>query len=152
LLMFSSRRRHTRSKRDWSSDVCSSDLHFMVQRRFASSIRDVRTMRGADCGSDHFLVRLLLNLRLRRATPPGSSTSMVDWAQLSSQSTRDLFASELSNRFSSLPLENDANSEADMIASSIRQCGMQICSKRKRKKHKHWLSDKSLDLIAKRRM
>src|SRR5699024_1853826 len=25
---FSSRRRHTRSKRDWSSDVCSSDLFF----------------------------------------------------------------------------------------------------------------------------
>src|SRR5699024_11970966 len=27
---FSSRRRHTRSKRDWSSDVCSSDLHMQV--------------------------------------------------------------------------------------------------------------------------
>src|SRR5437868_14211796 len=28
---FSSRRRHTRSKRDWSSDVCSSDLqHALV--------------------------------------------------------------------------------------------------------------------------
>src|SRR5699024_11590954 len=26
---FSSRRRHTRSKRDWSSDVCSSDLPVM---------------------------------------------------------------------------------------------------------------------------
>src|SRR5699024_12035994 len=26
-LFFSSRRRHTRSKRDWSSDVCSSDLY-----------------------------------------------------------------------------------------------------------------------------
>src|SRR5699024_11241213 len=26
LLLLSSRRRHTRSKRDWSSDVCSSDL------------------------------------------------------------------------------------------------------------------------------
>src|SRR6478672_12256597 len=25
---FSSRRRHTRSDRDWSSDVCSSDLHW----------------------------------------------------------------------------------------------------------------------------
>src|SRR5699024_11716384 len=25
---FSSRRRHTRSKRDWSSDVCSSDLDY----------------------------------------------------------------------------------------------------------------------------
>src|SRR5437868_15146105 len=27
---FSSRRRHTRSKRDWSSDVCSSDLESVV--------------------------------------------------------------------------------------------------------------------------
>src|SRR5699024_11318399 len=28
VFFFSSRRRHTRSKRDWSSDVCSSDLHW----------------------------------------------------------------------------------------------------------------------------
>src|SRR5206468_8104180 len=28
---FSSRRRHTRSDRDWSSDVCSSDLLFGVR-------------------------------------------------------------------------------------------------------------------------
>src|SRR5699024_7956253 len=27
---FSSRRRHTRSKRDWSSDVCSSDLEISI--------------------------------------------------------------------------------------------------------------------------
>src|SRR5699024_11853616 len=32
-LFFSRRRRHTRSKRDWSSDVCSSDLtHSILQR------------------------------------------------------------------------------------------------------------------------
>src|SRR5207249_7317786 len=29
---FSSRRRHTRSKRDWSSDVCSSDLSMFRSR------------------------------------------------------------------------------------------------------------------------
>src|SRR5207249_5021249 len=29
---FSSRRRHTRSKRDWSSDVCSSDLDAVARR------------------------------------------------------------------------------------------------------------------------
>src|SRR5690606_41132425 len=28
VFFFSSRRRHTRFSRDWSSDVCSSDLHF----------------------------------------------------------------------------------------------------------------------------
>src|SRR5947209_19835290 len=30
LFFFSSRRRHTRYWRDWSSDVCSSDLNFMM--------------------------------------------------------------------------------------------------------------------------
>src|SRR5438067_2725437 len=39
---FSSRRRHTRSKRDWSSDVCSSDLATGRMREVA-----VRTALGA---------------------------------------------------------------------------------------------------------
>src|SRR3989442_4473011 len=29
IFFFSSRRRHTRCGRDWSSDVCSSDLYFL---------------------------------------------------------------------------------------------------------------------------
>src|SRR5699024_11831867 len=41
----SSRRRHTRSKRDWSSDVCSSDL-IKCQAGFAKILRlaEVRVM------------------------------------------------------------------------------------------------------------
>src|SRR5699024_1883479 len=34
LFFFSSRRRHTRSKRDWSSDVCSSDLYELLRRQY----------------------------------------------------------------------------------------------------------------------
>src|SRR5699024_109039 len=33
MFFFSSRRRHTRSKRDWSSDVCSSDLKLYIHMR-----------------------------------------------------------------------------------------------------------------------
>src|SRR5438067_3604555 len=42
LFFFSSRRRHTRSKRDWSSDVCSSDLLFGVTSR--AVIQDFSSM------------------------------------------------------------------------------------------------------------
>src|SRR5699024_2340726 len=34
---FSSRRRHTRSKRDWSSDVCSSDLNRNQEKSWSIS-------------------------------------------------------------------------------------------------------------------
>src|SRR5690606_40202002 len=35
---FSSRRRHTRFSRDWSSDVCSSDLHTNKQLEFQAAL------------------------------------------------------------------------------------------------------------------
>src|SRR5207249_7697620 len=44
----SSRRRHTRSKRDWSSDVCSSDLDFELCYQGETS-EDVQ--RGLNDGS-----------------------------------------------------------------------------------------------------
>src|SRR5438128_8420450 len=39
---FSSRRRHTRCYRDWSSDVCSSDLIPLLKGRFFSDLDTVR--------------------------------------------------------------------------------------------------------------
>src|SRR5206468_6779292 len=36
-----SRRRHTRSDRDWSSDVCSSDLNLCVQAGFSPPTIDL---------------------------------------------------------------------------------------------------------------
>src|SRR5699024_11978283 len=41
LFFFSSRRRHTRSKRDWSSDVCSSDL-LEENKSLKSKISDLK--------------------------------------------------------------------------------------------------------------
>src|SRR5207247_3265216 len=35
---FSSRRRHTRSTRDWSSDVCSSDLHHHGDHAYGNQV------------------------------------------------------------------------------------------------------------------
>src|SRR5699024_11482074 len=47
---FSSRRRHTRSKRDWSSDVCSSDLGFMDYFRDVDadifSVQEIKLQEG----------------------------------------------------------------------------------------------------------
>src|SRR5438874_10013584 len=54
---FSSRRRHTRSLRDWSSDVCSSDLLGSTDRNDRiASWRAIRSFRSVD----------------PRSVPPGS--------------------------------------------------------------------------------
>src|SRR5699024_11833187 len=47
---FSSRRRHTRSKRDWSSDVCSSDLAGLDPRIRPARRGDARRQQGGPHG------------------------------------------------------------------------------------------------------
>src|SRR5437867_8503021 len=59
---FSSRRRHTRSYGDWSSDVCSSDLsrRQLIDPHFFSRCRDQRDSgRLAVRGGDHHAIQFL---------------------------------------------------------------------------------------------
>src|SRR5690625_453613 len=65
LFFFSSRRRHTRWPRDWSSDVCSSDL-----TEPGSGARRVSLFRFASHG-------LHSPSHARRARNPGTATTIV---------------------------------------------------------------------------
>src|SRR5690606_40295187 len=70
---FSSRRRHTRFSRDWSSDVCSSDLHLVA-----------RGVPGADAGLQAADAGLPARAPapspapLAPQAPPGSGTVRAD--------------------------------------------------------------------------
>src|SRR5206468_1772258 len=62
---FSSRRRHTRSDRDWSSDVCSSDLNIGEYRgdhrdRDQALTRRVSMRRALVCGAGGFIASHLV--------------------------------------------------------------------------------------------
>src|SRR5699024_12196250 len=61
VFFFSSRRRHTRSKRDWSSDVCSSDLETEEIKKFQSL----------------FPLKRLENLTLKEYDARGSKDSLT---------------------------------------------------------------------------
>src|SRR5690606_39881638 len=51
---FSSRRRHTRFSRDWSSDVCSSDLHSEFVNLVERMLEDERVINDfyCECGDE----------------------------------------------------------------------------------------------------
>src|SRR5437868_7151609 len=50
---FSSRRRHTRSKRDWSSDVCSSDLSVFARPQHARAGMNRNTLNVSDADREN---------------------------------------------------------------------------------------------------
>src|SRR2546429_9943456 len=86
---FSSRRRHTRCSRDWSSDVCSSDLGLvLLVVLFTAYLRkktgEISELRG-----------LLRGLEERDAEPPSDKQldQLFDIVSRSQQGYRDLFDS-----------------------------------------------------------
>src|SRR5882672_3859591 len=61
VFFFSSRRRHTRSLCDWSSDVCSSDLEEALRSASSSNLSNL-PIHMADMGTDNYEQEFTLGL------------------------------------------------------------------------------------------
>src|SRR5207249_9382328 len=107
---FSSRRRHTRSKRDWSSDVCSSDLREEVEAFVSQHItedEDAKRLRRSelvlkkfgllprefDLGK--FLVALLKEQVAGYYDPKTKTVKLLDWVGAEQQ--KPVLAHELTH-------------------------------------------------------
>jgi hypothetical protein len=124
--------------------------YILVTKRFRTSLNDVRTMRGADCGSDHHLVRALLQLRLKRPSLRQTHNSRKDWPKLTEPTYKQKFQLALSNRFAALTQLEDVESAAITFTEIVTECATSICPDQ-RKKTQAWISDAALELIDKRK-
>src|SRR5699024_6721459 len=76
---FSSRRRHTSSKRDWSSDVCSSDLGLSVSQTEHDVLAELARRDGAGSLAKWVRDRLISALTLQSM---GHATDLREVARL----------------------------------------------------------------------
>ena len=76
--------------------------HFIVNSKWRRSLQDVRTYRGADANSNHYLVGETIKLKLRRAAPLGQHRKQLDITKLKCPNINKEFVLELRNRFSVL--------------------------------------------------
>src|SRR6266498_4824204 len=121
---FSSRRRHTRCGRDWSSDVCSSDLRLSEgSARDALSLLDQATvLGGAEIGED-VLEQLLGSPRqdvqyaIADAVAVGDTSGVFEQVHALVQEGHDFrhVTSECLQHFRNLLLANTAPGQADLV-------------------------------------
>jgi len=81
----------------------------LIDRRWHSSIRDVRSFRGADCDTDHYLV--IANVRERLAEGKTAAQwfhrQRFNLRKLNEPEVREQYQIEITNRFAALENAND---------------------------------------------
>src|SRR5699024_12110886 len=85
--VFSSRRRHTRSKRDWSSDVCSSDLEKYAELALKKGVnlqKGQALMINAPIEGAEFT-----RIVVRKAYELGAKDVHINWAEIGRASCRE---------------------------------------------------------------
>src|SRR5699024_3340586 len=82
MFFFSSRRRHTRSKRDWSLDVCSSDLEQFLTKFFRKSDFSIGKKRYIFTNDELQSIKKQIQLGLNNTSVANWGTRLALWIDL----------------------------------------------------------------------
>uniref|UniRef100_A0A914URD9 Reverse transcriptase domain-containing protein n=1 Tax=Plectus sambesii TaxID=2011161 RepID=A0A914URD9_9BILA len=125
--------------------------HMCISRRWRTAMQDVRVFRAADVGSDHYLVRMNLRLKLRRH---GSKPKIVQPFAIDKLKDRDIaatFALQLRNRFEALADTAEVESQWQGFKETMTACAQEVIGRRRGKRKEEWIQDRSWTLIDQRR-
>lgn len=129
--------------------------HIMINKRHASCIRQVRTFRGADADSDHYLLFAQFNLRL------STKWNMVKKSIRENYNIQRLEDSEVQKRFVKMIQENIQINQSDKESQTIDslRCNLKEAvtnsdrehlDVEKRKKRKNWFNSVCKEAVDKR--
>ncbi|KAJ4441767.1 hypothetical protein ANN_11625 [Periplaneta americana] len=132
--------------------------HILIDKRRHTSIVDIRTFRGADCNSDHYLVIGELRERLSVAKRVEQEVNITKFniLKLKDEEAKQNYQVEISNRFATLESSDEVEKELDVnsvwenIRDSIKIAAEQSIGYYETKKKKPWF-DEDCCMVVKRR-
>ena len=125
--------------------------HICISKRFGGSLLDVKVCRGADIGSDHYLVRGRLRIKLLSIKKNQERKLAIPAIErLRDRSLVSEYNVALRNRFDCLEPEVDLESMWDDFKQGVSQVSMEVLGQRPRRRKDRHLSQKTKDLLVER--
>ncbi|KAJ4441732.1 hypothetical protein ANN_11590 [Periplaneta americana] len=133
--------------------------HILIDKRRHTSIVDIRTFRGADCNSDHYLVIGELRERLSVAKRVEQQVNITKFniLKLKDDEAKQNYQVEISNRFATLESSDEVEKELDVnsvwenIRDSIKIAAEQSIGYYETKKKKPWFDEDCCMVVERRK-
>ncbi|XP_071150122.1 craniofacial development protein 2-like [Mytilus edulis] len=125
--------------------------HYLVTRQHRTSILDTRSMKGADIGSNHELLKCKLRIKLKKyKIVTVTSRKRFDTTKLQRPEIRKAFSIELKNRFQLLDKLEDIETFWEGITKCYKETSTNTLGFKERGQ-KPWISNESWKLVDERR-
>ena len=127
--------------------------YILTPWHFKSSINKAktRTYPGADIGSDHDLVLLVMKVKLKKKQKPTNPRIKFDLEKLDDPEVAEIFQARIGGRFAALNLlDKDINDLITSFNEAVRETAEEVVG-RQRKKHQPWVTNDILDLCDERK-
>jgi len=130
--------------------------YILIDRRWYSSIIDVRSFRGADCDIDHYLVvaKVRERLAVRKKTTQDSDGGRFNLRKLNDLEVRKQYQIEITNRFAALEIvreDEDINRGWESIKENIKTSPTECLGMHEMKQHKPWFDEECLRILDQRK-
>jgi len=117
---FHQRRIHTGTWKAPGQDVLNQIDHVLINRRRASIITDVRTLRGPNCNSDHYLVRTKIRQKISKVEE-GTYRRSRKWdvTKLQNPDIKNKYEKNIAQKLNEIDLGPDIELEWDNLKTVI---------------------------------
>ena len=122
-----------------------------MKKRFRSGIKTAktRTFPGADVGSDHDMVMMTFQTRLKKSRKPTQPRIRFDLEKLNDPTVMSAFQATIGGRFAPLATLLDEDADLDSMVTHFNKAVTDTAAERR--KRKPWLTPEILDLSDQRR-
>jgi hypothetical protein len=117
--MYEYKKIHKRTWKDPANRIVNQIDHILICKRGASAIQDVRTLRGPNCDSDHFLVRAIIKQKITANYEKRKRKQRWDIDRLHSQEIVNNYKENIEIQIDKIGVSADINEELTNIKTII---------------------------------
>ena len=117
--------------------------HVLINKRRATIVEDVKTMRGANCDSDHFLIRILIKHRISRAYQKNQTFKLRwDIQKLDNKETKKKeYQEHITEKLKNIEKKQEVNEEWTNIKNVILEAAKIEIGELRKRRNQDWYDE-----------
>ncbi|CAG4947208.1 unnamed protein product [Colias eurytheme] len=122
--------------------------HVLIDDRHKNIIQDVRSYRGADCDSDHYMLGIKIKSKIKKSGKESRiNTEIIDVDGLQDKLVREKFNIEINNKFQNLTVDEDVDRAWDNIRNTVKEVARKILDRKKKRRKRKWWNNECDNII-----